>query len=138
MCNIILVYKKYYTSSSTCQLHYSNLCYHMTDQYESIPLNSLTASLHTCELSSNTLSLPWILVYSSPSGCMAPTKRVMDRQISNFPPHTHPEQPGLPPLHLNIHPCCCIIFPFNQDLPTFVCILGDIGVIPCKSIILCD
>ena len=94
------------------------MCYHLPDQYESIPLIFLAASLHTCDLFSNTLSLPCILLYSSFSECMAPAKRIMDRQLSDLPPHTHPDQPGLPPLHLNIHPCCCLIFPFNQDPPS--------------------
>ena len=38
----------------------------------------------------------------------------------------------------NIHPCCCLLLPFNQDLPTFFVLLGDIGVLTCEAIILCD
>ena len=138
VCSTLLVYKKFQTSSSICKLHPSNMCYHLPYQYELITLHSLVSSLHTCEFSSNTLSLLWILFYSFSSGCMSPTKRIMDIKLSDLKPHSCPDQLKLPPLHLHIQPYCCLIFPFNQDLPTFGCLLVGIRVITCEYIILCD
>ena len=107
--------------------------FQFTDKYSFLPLHSLLDSTHTCDLSSNTLFLPLILFCYFSSECMTPTKQIIARQLSDWPPHTQTNSICLASFTSLISTHVVFSsFHSTRTLHTFVVFLGILECFPVK------